>query len=202
MMNHICDKCIYKYEPESISDFYKKTLTTPDLHYWAIKEFKHRYWLCSNPKISKVDNVDESMIYKQCSSYNLNGTCTFFKVANAENILPSTSEIGEPTDPIYVGDEVTVEVTNTANEEAEEEQNISYKYTWYKNGRKLFQKKSNELTIDTSVEATDTYYCIVTQSIENNGDGGVKTVDVKTNEITVTIEAAEEDDDTTEDTTE
>lgn len=234
MIKHNCQNCIYKHEPESIRDYYLRSLQYPDLHHWNQTGFKHRYWLCENPNVSKVDGVNGSLICRPCHTYNFNETCSYFKIENAEDILPSTSEIQEPTDPIKVGDEVTIEVINTpftteaVTEEKQKldengeplfdeesnpvmetietepaftnEQDITYSYTWYKNNRKLFQKKSSELKVDTSVEATDEYYCIVTQSIENNGDGGNKTVQVKTNTVTIIVEAAEEPEEVIDDT--
>lgn len=221
-MERLCSNCIYKNEPTSIRDFYLKTLEMPNLKHWGDQAFRHHYWLCGNPNIAKTDCLNNSVIFKPCISHNLNGGCDFFKTENAIDILPSIVEIEEPTETIYMGDEVFLEVTDTpfttpaVTEEKQKvdidgismvdeegnpimeeiiiepefinEQEISFKYQWYKNGRKLFSKKAKKLKLDTSIDSVDEYYCAVTQNIYNNGDGGLKTVTVETNKVEITVE--------------
>lgn len=226
-MEHICENCIYKYEPTSVDDYYKKTLTMP-AHFckWGQEYYKHWFWLCSNENVGDKDNTDNSIIYRNCREYNINGGCIFFKTPNAIDILPSTVSIAGPTEPLTVGDEATITVTVTpystdaVTEERQKldidgqplfdenenpimetvileeafvnDQDISYTYQWYKNGRKLFSKKSNVLELDTTKPSVDEYFCEVIQSIVNNGDGGLKMVSVKSDAVIVTVEAAEE----------
>ena len=187
-MDHICDRCIYKKEPESIRDYYLKTFTMPDLMHWNEDGFKHRYWLCSNPNVSKVDSTNNSIIYRPCQSYNFHGNCTYFKAENAIDIVPAGIALSASATEIKTGETCTL--TITATEPLDEE--ISYTYNWYKNGRKQFAKKSTELTITPTEEAVDEYYCIVTQSIVNNGDGGIKTTKVKSNSVIITVTLPEE----------
>lgn len=71
--------------------------------------------------------------------------------------------------------------------EKTEEPVIIFKYQWYKNGRKLFNKKKDSIIINTKKESSDEYYCAVTESIEDNGDGGTKVITVNTNTVIVTI---------------
>lgn len=71
--------------------------------------------------------------------------------------------------------------------EHENDQDITYKYQWYKNGRKLFKETKQTITVDTSAAAEDVYICQVSQFIKNNGDGGKKSADVYTNEVTIKV---------------
>lgn len=242
MIKHLCQNCIYKVEPTSIKDYFLKSLSMPKLKHWGDKEFKHLFWLCSNPDVSKVDHTEEHIIHKPCVEYNFNGNCTFFRSPDAEDIIPSLIEMkilkdNEPTteETFFVNEDVFLEITmkpfetETITEEREVEkqktdidglplfdeegnpvmgtvtetviiepsvkndQNISYSYIWYKNGRKLFQRKSNTFKINTSSASTDEYYCVVVQAIENNGDGGNKVVETKSDTITVIIEELPEE---------
>lgn len=196
MIKHICDNCIYKTVPESIRDYYVKTLKMPNLNHWGEKEFKHYYWLCKNENVGRVDGVNNSIIHKPCIEYNKHSNCIYFRTSDAEDILPSTVELVVENDTVKIDDEcvITVKITpytKTATEKEDEfinDQDITYIYTWYKNGRKLFQKKSNTLTVDTSEEAVDEYYCVVTQQINNNGDGGNKLIDVISDSVIITVE--------------
>jgi hypothetical protein len=231
MIEHICENCIYKYEPKSVRDYYEKAYFIPqDLSKWNNTVFKHRFWLCGNPHIARINKVNNSIVYKPCIEYNFNGNCTFFKKDNAIDILPSTVSISEPTEPIYMGDKAELEVivtpfttpaiTETKTEKRIDEngdpildddgneiydtvtveiesefvndQEINCSYIWYKNGRKLYQKKSPKLLIDTSTEAVDEYYCKVVQSIADNGDGGNKTVEVNSNTVVITVNLKED----------
>lgn len=200
MIKHICNNCIYKTAPESIRDFYIKTLKMPNLNHWGESEFEHYYWLCKNENVAKIDGVNNSVIHKPCIEYNKHSNCTYFRTSNAEDILPSTVELEVENSTVKIGDEcvITVKVTpytkpaTETEEEVINTQDIKYIYTWYKNGRKLFLKKSNILSVDTSEEAVDEYYCVVTQQITDNGDGGNKTITVNSAPIVITVELKEE----------
>lgn len=187
-MDHICDRCIYKKEPESIRDYYLKTFTMPDLMHWNEDGFKHRYWLCSNSNVSKIDSTNNSIIYRTCQSYNFHGNCTYFKSENAIDIIPAKISLSASATEIKAGETTVLTITVTEPEDEE----LSYTYTWYKNGRKQFSKKSAELKITSTEEAVDEYYCIVTQSIINNGDGGIKTEKIKSNPVVITVTLSEE----------
>ena len=71
--------------------------------------------------------------------------------------------------------------------EHENDQDISYKYQWYKNGRKLFNETKSTITSDTSKADVSEYYCSVSQFIQNNGDGGVKEAVVQSNSVTIEV---------------
>ena len=261
MISHICSKCIHKVEPTSIRDYWLKSLQSPCLRFWGQEEFKHLYWLCSNPNVAEVDHVEHHIIHKPCNEYNFNGNCTFFRTADAIDILPSTIEIeykkvipeedvteedtenetaetlSEETpeeDVLRVGDTVEISTkitpftTPAVTEERQKldidgvpmvdeegnpimetveiepefvnDQDISYKYQWYKNGRKLFQKKADTLSITLKEEGTEEYFCEITQYIEANGDGGTKVAVAKSNVIELKIEAALPPEEPTEDT--
>lgn len=89
----------------------------------------------------------------------------------------------------------TVTVTKTVEIEPAftNEQAISYKYQWYKNGRKLWKEKESELIINVKEVITDKYLCEVTQLIEDNGDGGDKEYTSKSEEIELIIEEKPEE---------
>lgn len=53
-------------------------------------------------------------------------------------------------------------------------QEIKYVYQWYKNDRKLWKEKDAELIVKAKEAGTESYHCVVTQSLEDNGDGGHK----------------------------
>ena len=200
-MDKLCDKCIHCYKPTSVKDYFDKTMKMPDLHKWGIDVFKHLFWLCDSDCVSKRIHTNDSMIMKPCIEQNIDGNCESFKTSDAINIIPSTVSIEEPAEPIHKDDKVSLTVTVTPATipavmeddtvivpEHENDQDITYSYQWYRNGRKLFQEKKSTLTIDTSEVSVDTYKCEVSQFITNNGDGGVKHVDVMTNEVTITVE--------------
>ena len=71
--------------------------------------------------------------------------------------------------------------------EHENDQEITYTYQWYKNARKLFQETKSKITIDTSKASEDIYSCEVSQYIKNNGDGGVKSAVVLTNDVMINV---------------
>ena len=115
-MERICDNCIYCYKPTSIKDYFDKTLTMPNLCEWGVDVFKHKFWLCSNPTVSKVDHSNDSLIYKPCIVQNFRGTCEHFKTQDAEDIVPSSIEIAssEPIpEKIKTGTEIVLEATVT-----------------------------------------------------------------------------------------
>lgn len=200
MINHICDNCIHKVEPTSIRDFYVKTYKMPDMKHWGESDFKHFYWLCKSQNIAKVDGVNGVIIHKLCIDYNKHSNCTYFRSENAEDILPSAVEIIASKNEVEIDDDLELSVRITpytipATEDKEEfvnKQEINYSYIWYKNGRKLFKKRSNILKVDTKNESIDEYYCIVEQTIKNNGDGGKKEIEVETNKIIITVNAKSE----------
>ena len=113
-MERICDNCIYCYKPISIKDYFDKTLTMPNLCEWGVDVFKHKFWLCSNPTVSKVDHSNNSLIYKPCIAQNFRGVCECFKIQGAEDIIPSSIEITS-TEPIpekiKTGTEIVLEAT-------------------------------------------------------------------------------------------
>ena len=82
-----------------------------------------------------------------------------------------------------------VEVTETiiVVPEHENDQDIAYKYQWYKNGRKLFKETKETITIDTSKAEVAEYFCAVSQYIKNNGDGGKKSVEVVSNIVPIEV---------------
>ena len=98
-MERICDNCIFCYKPTSIKDFFDKTLTMPNLREWGVDVFKHKFWLCSNTTVSKVDHSNNSLIYKPCIAQNFRGVCEHFKTQDAEDIIPSSIEI-TPSEPL------------------------------------------------------------------------------------------------------
>jgi len=113
-MERICDNCIYCYKPTSIKDYFDKTLTMPNLCEWGVDVFKHKFWLCSNPTVSKVDHSNDSLIYKPCIAQNFRGVCEYFKIQGAEDIIPSSIEItsAEPIpEKIKTGTEIILEAT-------------------------------------------------------------------------------------------
>ena len=87
--------------------------------------------------------------------------------------------------PLYVKKEIVKDVIIVP--EHENDQDISYKYQWYKNGRKLFQENKKTVSIDTSKASEDVYKCVVSQYIKNNGDGGNKFTEVSSNEVTINV---------------
>lgn len=232
-MKRLCDHCIHCYKPESIKDFFDKTMKMPNMHKWGVDVFKHLFWLCNCDEVSKRIHTNDSMLMEQCIEQNIDGNCEYFKTSNAEDIIPSLVSIEEPTEKIREGDEASLEVTITPatipavteekityveeplkNEngglvldengqpqyvsvpktetvvivpEHENDQDITYKYQWYRNGRKLFKETKSTIKLDTTVASEDVYKCEVSQYITNNGDGGVKTVVVSTNEITISV---------------
>lgn len=115
-MERICDNCIFCYKPTSIKDFFDKTLTMPNLREWGVDVFKHKFWLCSNTTVSKVDHSNNSLIYKPCIAQNFRGVCEYFKTQGAEDIIPSSIEITS-TEPIpekiKTGTEIILEATVT-----------------------------------------------------------------------------------------
>ena len=91
-------------------------------------------------------------------------------------------ENGQPQTVIVTKTETVIVVP-----EHENDQDITYKYQWYKNGRKLFKETKNTIIVDTSKASEDVYNCVVSQFIKNNGDGGVKSADVSSNDVTITV---------------
>ena len=68
-------------------------------------------------------------------------------------------------------------------------------YQWYKSanatseGTKISEATSSIYQIpDSDLEGTWYYYCVVTNTIQDNGDGGVKVQSVKSNYVTITIQ--------------
>ena len=232
-MDKLCDNCIHCYKPESIKDFFDKTMKMPDIHKWGVDVFKHLFWLCDTEPVSEEIHTNGSMLMKQCIEHNFHGNCESFRTANAEDIHPSLVEVAVPNQIIKEGDEVELTVTVTpctipaVTEERtvpkevelvdengglildengqpqyiikevtetviivpehENDQAITYKYQWYKNGRKLFKETKPTVIVDTSGAAQDVYYCEVSQFIENNGDGGIKIAVVRSNDVPIEV---------------
>lgn len=65
------------------------------------------------------------------------------------------------------------------------DQDIEYKYQWYKNDRKLFKEKEPVLEINAEEGSEDRYFCEVTQRLADNGDGGNKVYVSQTSVIIV-----------------
>ena len=68
-------------------------------------------------------------------------------------------------------------------------------YQWYKSanatseGTKISEATSSIYQIpDSDLEGTWYYYCVVSNTIQDNGDGGVKVQSVKSNYVTITIQ--------------
>ena len=232
-MKKLCDHCIHCYKPESIKDFFDKTMKMPDMCKWGVDVFKHLFWLCNCDEVSKRIHTNDSMLMEQCINQNIDGNCEFFKTSDAENIVPSLVSITEPTEEIRVGDDAKLEVTITpatipavteeqkvvVEEELVDEngglildengqvqyvnvektetviivpehpndQDITYKYQWYRNGRKLFKETKSTIKLDTTAASENVYKCEVSQCITNNGDGGTKSAVVSSNEITIKV---------------
>lgn len=189
-MLHTCDNCIHRYIPESPYDYFKKTLTVPNLCHWGDKNFDLDYWLCDSLNVSTVNNVGNKLLMKLCKKQNFYGECPYFKTSSAIDIIPTAIEISpsEDTEVELNSDNVVLTVSIVEDTTStDEKQDITYKYQWYKNGRKLYAKTKTTLEISTDEESADEYYCEVTQAIENNGDGGEKKIVVKTNTVKVTV---------------
>ena len=232
-MKKLCDHCIHCYKPESIKDFFDKTMKMPDMCKWGVDVFKHLFWLCDCDDVSKRIHTNDSIIMKRCIEQNIDGNCECFKTSNAEDIIPSFVSIPEPTSEIREGDEVSLEVAITPATipavteeqtvyveeelvdengglildengkiqyktvpktevvvivpEHENDQDITYKYQWYRNGRKLFKETKSAIKLDTTVASEDIYECEVSQYITNNGDGGNKSAITMTNAITIKV---------------
>lgn len=232
-MKKLCDHCIHCYKPESIKDFFDKTMKMPNMHKWGVDVFKHLFWLCNCDEVSKRIHTNNSMLMEQCIKQNVDGNCEYFKTSNAEDIVPSLVSIEEPTEEIREGDEASLEViitpaiipavteeqTTYVEEPLKDEngglildengqphyvsvpkietviivpehpndQDITYKYQWYRNGRKLFKETKPTIQLDTTVASEDVYRCEVSQYIINNGDGGTKSAVVSSNEVTIEV---------------
>ena len=232
-MKKLCDHCIHCYKPESIKDFFDKTMKMPDMHKWGVDVFKHLFWLCDCDEVSKRIHTNNSMLMEQCIKQNIDGNCEYFRTSNAENIIPSSVEILPPNQIIRIGDKVeldviitlalipavteevkfveeveitdengglvldengqptyeTREVTKTVVvvPEHSNDQDITYKYQWYKNGRKLYKETHQSIEVDTTTSSENVYKCEVSQYITNNGDGGTKSAVVSSNEVTVKV---------------
>ena len=232
-MERICDNCIHCYKPESIKDYFDKTMKMPDTCKWGVDVFKHLFWLCDTEPVSEEVHTNGSMLMKPCIEQNFHGNCESFRSANAVDIVPSLVEVAVPNEIIREGDEVELEVTVTpatipaVTEEVtvskeveitdengglvldengqpqyqvidttetvvvvpehENDQDIKYKYQWYKDGRKLFKETKSKIVIDTTKAEVADYFCVVSQYIDNNGDGGKKTTDVKSNDVPIEV---------------
>lgn len=232
-MKKLCDKCVYCYKPESIKDFFDKTMKMPDMCKWGVDVFKHLFWLCNCDEVSKRIHTNNSMLMEQCIEQNVDGNCEYFKTADAINIVPSLISVEAPTEEIREGDKVsltvtvtpanipavTEEQTITVEEELKNEngglildengqpqyvnvdktvtvvvipehpndQDITYKYQWYRNGRKLFKETKSTIELDTTTASEDVYKCEVSQYIANNGDGGIKSAVVSSNDVTINV---------------
>jgi len=116
-MDKICDYCIHCYKPINIKDFFDKTLTPPNLCKWGKDIFKHEFWLCGSPDVSKTDHTNNTLIYKVCESVNKRGNCDFFRTSDAEDIIPSSVEIESSSEPIpekiKTGTEIVLETLIT-----------------------------------------------------------------------------------------
>lgn len=115
-MDKICDNCIYCYKPISVKDYFDKTFTPPDITKWGIDVFKHFFWLCGSPNVSKTDFTNNTLIYKPCITVNKRGVCEHFRIAEAEDIIPSSIEIASAEvlpEKIRTGTEITLEATIT-----------------------------------------------------------------------------------------
>lgn len=104
--------------------------------------------------------------------------------------VPVTDDEGNPlydehNDPIMQTVEETVVVIVVP--EHENDQDIKYRYQWYKNGRKLYKETSYNITVDTTEAGSSVYKCELLQDIVNNGDGGIKSAVVSSNEIEITV---------------
>ena len=232
-MKKLCDHCIHCYKPESIKDFFDKTMKMPDMCKWGVDVFKHLFWLCDCDEVSKRIHTNDSMLMEQCIKQNIDGNCEYFKTHNAKDIIPSLVSIENPTEEIREGDEISLEVTVTPATipavteeqtiyieeeivdengglvldengqpqyrniektetvvivpEHENDQDITYKYQWYKDGRKLFKETKSTIKLDTSAASENVYKCEVSQYITNNGDGGTKSAVVSSNEVTIKV---------------
>lgn len=106
----------------------------------------------------------------------------FHKDAVTEEI-PVIDEEGNPVIDEETGEPVTETVI--IEPEFTNDQDITYKYQWYKNGRKLFKGKDAILKLYTKIATEDEYFCEVTQLLTDNGDGGNKKYISDTNAIVI-----------------
>ena len=190
-MNHSCNNCIYKYEAVSILDYYQKTGNIPNLD-WSYPNLESSFWLCKNEKNSPIDFSSNTIHLNNCQDFNTFGNCPFYLQSNAENINPITFSIPSlPEEPIHVDDVVSLTATPAPQPEGLV-QLVSFKYQWYKNGRKLFKEKKQSITIDTTKEDNSYYHCVITETMSDNGDGGKKVTTVETNSVQVVILPKEE----------
>lgn len=206
-----CVNCIYKEEATSIYDFYQKTLTMPNMKFWGLKDFAYKNWLCSNPKHCRIDHTNNSIIRRPCEDLNFYGSCINYLQSDAINIEPSTINIiCEQTEfqgneeayitteiiPFFIPEETEIKINEETGEEEiiitkeryDTDQVLKYKYQWYKNNRKLFKETKDKVLIDTTKDSIDTYYCKVTQILEDNGDGGKKVEITTTKSVIITVD--------------
>lgn len=106
----------------------------------------------------------------------------FHKDAVTEDV-PVFDEEGNPVIDPETGEQVIE--TIIIEPEFTNDQDITYKYQWYKNGRKLFKGKDAILKLNTKIAEEDKYFCEVTQLLTDNNDGGNKKYISDTNEITI-----------------
>lgn len=210
-----CVNCIYKEEATSIYDFYQKTLTMPNMKFWGLKDFAYKNWLCSNPKHCRTDHTNNSIIRRPCEELNFYGSCINYLQSDAINIEPSTINIiCEQTEfqgneeayitteiiPFFIPEETETKINEETGEEEiiiikeryDTDQVLKYKYQWYKNNRKLFKETKDKVLIDTTKDSIDTYYCKVTQILEDNGDGGKKEEITTTSSVTVYVDVPDD----------
>lgn len=132
---------------------------------------------------------EEEPIYVD-DKYQLTITVTPYSEPAETEDVQKTDIDGEPMfddegNPVMETVEVKPEFINP--------QEISCKYQWYKNGRKLWKEKEPVLILDTSKPSSDEYSCEVTQSIEDNGDGGDKVFSSMTDTILIEVVEKEEE---------
>lgn len=189
-MERQCINCKYSIYPESVHDFFKKTMHLPQyLDEWGKDYRKQFFYLCSNPDVAEIDNVNKTTIYTECYKHNFNGECQYYKEAETEDIIPSTLAISSDQTEIEEGTEYEAEVTVTAAEGSD--QTIQYSYQWYINGRTYWKYKETELKT-TLPKGDYEFFCEVTQKIADNGDGGKKVYVSRTDTVSVTIKEKEE----------
>lgn len=134
---------------------------------------------------SSVDIIKEHTEIGVGSECKLEVTITPFSKPAITEEKPLLDENGEPV----INEETGLQEYETIIIEPEfiNNQDISYKYQWYKDGRKLYNEISNTISVNTETESDSIYYCRVTQTIPNNYDGGNKSFTSDTNAVNIVV---------------
>ena len=141
------------------------------------------------PSIEKEGDVEYKVVV---TNYNLNASGETAVSASMNVIIsvvdPSKENASvpvitsQPESAEYtIGDSGVTPLSVIANGDG----NLSYQ--WYKNDAAISEANESTYTPDISEVAENTYYVVVTNSITDNGDGGVKSISVTSEKVTVTV---------------